>query len=146
MREAVYGYKRGEDDGCFESALRIVREFGGVIEHPAWSRAWTNFGLPIPHGTGWSRCFFGREWVCEVAQSAYGHRATKMTWLFYVGDNPPAPLIWKRPRGTGVISGANFNRGVKTPRPSSQRLWPAEASATPPQFAEALLALARGAQ
>jgi hypothetical protein len=32
--EARFGYKRGEDGGCFEAALRCIREFGGVLEHP----------------------------------------------------------------------------------------------------------------
>lgn len=32
-------YKMGDDAGCFASALRSVRQFGGVIEHPAHSHA-----------------------------------------------------------------------------------------------------------
>lgn len=40
MVEARWGYKRGEDDGCFASALASVRAFGGVLEHPGWTRAW----------------------------------------------------------------------------------------------------------
>src|SRR3990167_2297049 len=52
--EARWGHKRGEDGGCFEAALRAVRTWGGVLEHPAYRDAWDAFGLPVPprHG-GW---------------------------------------------------------------------------------------------
>lgn len=46
--ETRYGYKQGEDGGCFEAALRAVQRCGGVIEHPAHSSAWSHFGLPRP--------------------------------------------------------------------------------------------------
>jgi len=48
LTEAWFGYKRGEDDGCFEAALTAVRTFGGVLEHPAYTAAWSRFGLPRP--------------------------------------------------------------------------------------------------
>lgn len=41
-------YAMGDDAGCFASALRSVRQFGGVIEHPAYSHAWEAFGLAKP--------------------------------------------------------------------------------------------------
>ena len=31
VNEARYGHKVGDDDGCFESALASVREWGGVL-------------------------------------------------------------------------------------------------------------------
>jgi hypothetical protein len=48
----------GNDHGCFAAALYAVRNWGGVIEHPATSRAWEHFDLPAPgcrdtHG-GWT--------------------------------------------------------------------------------------------
>lgn len=46
--EARFGYKQGEDGGCFDSALNSVRKFGGVLEHPAYSKAWDRFELPKP--------------------------------------------------------------------------------------------------
>lgn len=131
----------GDDQGTFAAALASVRRWGGVLEHPAWSMAWAAHGLTAPPAFGWHRDIDG-GWCCEVAQSAYGHRAAKLTWLYYVGDSPPPALDWAKPRGAGVVSGMRNNCG----RPLTERVWPKEASATPPAFAEALLSLARGSK
>lgn len=75
----------GDDDGCFESALQDVREFGGVIEHPKGSHAWKHFNLPIPNVEGgWSEPdeFGGRS--CCIEQGRYGHYARKSTYLYAV--------------------------------------------------------------
>lgn len=127
----------GDDAGCFASALESVRRWGGVLEHPAWSLAWAAHGLPAPPSWGW-HSDIGGGWCCEVAQSAYGHRATKLTWLYYAGATPPSPLDWRKPRGSGVVSGMRNNCG----RPLTDRVWSKEASSTPPAFAEALISLA----
>lgn len=87
-----WGGTVGDDAGCFAAALRAVEGFGGVIEHPAHSKAWNHFGLPKPFHTGWNHTFTG--WACEVEQGHYGHPARKKTWLFYNGLSPPPELIW----------------------------------------------------
>ena len=61
----------GNDGGCFAAALAAVNRWGGVLEHPAKTRAWAAYGLEKPTGIGWQRSGLG--WVCEVWQSAYGH-------------------------------------------------------------------------
>jgi hypothetical protein len=132
----------GNDGGCFKSALASVRKWGGVLEHPAFSDAWNAYGLPRPPGprscSQWENGGDGNEWVCEVWQSAYGHKARKRTWLFYVG-NPPLALRWNRPEGTHQI-GFHDQRGKSANKPTiSGRA----ASATPPDFAADLVALAR---
>ena len=82
----------GDDGGCFASALASLRKWGGVLEHPAHSKAWEHFGLTIPRPAGWLYC--GKdEWVCEVSQGHYGHPARKLTWLVVVGPQPPE-LTW----------------------------------------------------
>lgn len=83
----------GNDSGCFAAALDAVNRWGGVIEHPANSRAWRHFNLPLPDAAGWRRDLFG-ACVCAVEQGHYGHPARKATWLYYVGSTDPPDLIW----------------------------------------------------
>jgi len=42
----------GDDGGCFAHALLTVFKFGGVIEHPADSKAWDEFNLVKPPRSG----------------------------------------------------------------------------------------------
>src|ERR1700680_702963 len=42
----------GDDGGCFAAALASVRRWGGVLEHPADSRAWSAFILNPPPREG----------------------------------------------------------------------------------------------
>ena len=84
----------GQDDGCFASALANVHRVSGVIEHPAHSKAWAHFGLPIPkHGGGWTQPDIHGGRSCYVEQAHYGHFSRKPTWLYFVGSCPP-DLIW----------------------------------------------------
>lgn len=139
MNERRWGAAVGDDGGCFSFALWAVEKFGGVLEHPAFSLAWPEFGLPRPKERGWNQ--IDRDvWVGEVWQSAYGHKATKRTWLYFVGKAPPAPFILARPRGTHQIGG-----GIHTGNRSLPRLSGKETHLTPTAFAEYLVALARSA-
>jgi hypothetical protein len=91
-------FKLGDDDGCFESALRSVRRWGGVIEHPADSHAWKRFGLGKPgRSLGWQRGNQGAAWefTCYVEQGHYGHVSRKPTWLYAVSTALPE-LAWSR--------------------------------------------------
>jgi hypothetical protein len=134
------GGEVGDDGGTFEAALDAVRRFGGVLEHPAWTKAWRAFGLPRPASFGWTHDLFGVGWVCEVSQAAYGHRAPKATWLYYVGDVPPPPMLWARPPcGVSMTTSRRRSGSVEM---TSHR----ERSATPPAFRDVLLSLARGAR
>jgi hypothetical protein len=127
----------GNDGGCFDAALYFVRKYGGVLEHPAQTYAFAEYGLPQPICMGWQSTLCG-GWVCEVWQSAYGHRANKATWLYYYGDKPPASMRWSKPRGTHQIGEAD-QRGKAMNKPS---LRGKAASATPTEFRDALLDLA----
>lgn len=127
----------GNDGGCFAAAVDAVNRWGGVLEHPAMTRAWAAHNLTAPISRGWQRSIFG-GWVCEVWQSAYGHRANKATWLYYNGANAPHELRWARIVGTHQI-GFQDQRGKARNKPT---LGKREANATPPDFRDELLRLA----
>lgn len=57
VNEARWGARIGDDGGCFAAALKAVERWGGVLEHPAYSIAWSRFGLPRPARYGWARNF-----------------------------------------------------------------------------------------
>jgi hypothetical protein len=143
-------YELGDDDGCFEAALRAVDTWGGVLEHPAYSNAWKAFGLPKPDiAGGWRRCGVN-GWTCHVEQAHYGHMARKATWLFATCRQRPDDLIWgaapqrlpqialerygyEKARRIGVIAyiGGKDKSKVR--------------AATPPAFRDALLSIAQAA-
>ena len=141
--EARWGHRRGDDGGCFASALAAVRRWGGVLEHPAFTAAWPAFGLPRPRGYGvWEATVRPGEWVLSVNQADFGHPARKRTWLLYHGAR--APLAVPVPRAVAPPAVTSFcrNHGSDDRRP---RLTKKQASATPPAFAAWLVALAEGA-
>jgi hypothetical protein len=123
----------GNDGGTFAFALATVRRVGGVLEHPASSRAWAHFGLPrrgrAPDQWG--------GWTVEVRQCDWGHRAEKRTWLYIVGagpdDLPPMPA----PRQHSAVV-------VRMPECRTVKIMgKAEREHTPPAFRAWLVELAR---
>lgn len=144
VNQARYGQAIGADSGCFASALASVRAWGGVLEHPALSLAWPEFDLPRPPSDGgWVRGFCG-GWSAHVEQRHYGHRARKATWLYAFGVKPPSlkwgpgpePEAWisaDRPRAELAAAGVD-------------QLSKAEAKATPIEFRDLLLNIARSAR
>ena len=132
----------GNDNGCFAAALAAARRWGGVLEHPAFSDAWHAHSLPRPGQLpGWVSAL-PCEHVCEVWQSAYGHKARKKTWLFCSGVDAPPRLRWDRPEASHQI-GFHDQRGRERNKPTVSGK---AASATPPEFRDALIAIARSAK
>lgn len=85
---------KGDDGGCFEAALASARKWGGVLEHPWGSHAWTHFNLNIPpREGGWIAADFYGGWTCCVEQGRYGHYARKPTLLLAYGVDLPE-LDW----------------------------------------------------
>lgn len=90
-------FKLGDDGGCFASALASVRNWGGVLEHPAYSHAWHTFGLKAPPKSGgWVAADDEGGATCHVEQGHYGHISRKAYWLYAkVADPDRLPeLVW----------------------------------------------------
>jgi hypothetical protein len=135
-----WGYVINDDGGCFASALAAVRQWGGVLEHPAESRAFRFHRIPEPvSGAGGWQLTIDGDWITEVNQAAYGHRARKRTWLLYCGDAPPPALDWRDVHGTHRV-GFGFPADTDRPLP---RIKQDEAMATPIAFRDLLLDVAR---
>lgn len=145
-------FKLGDDGGCFAAALRSVHIWGGVLEHPADSHAWKTFGLAAPPCTGgWVKAD-AHGWTCCVDQGKYGHFANKLTWLYAV------------PRWNTSLPGLEWGRGEQRIHPRALELHSYEKArrigmmamvggkdktkirnATPPEFRDILLSIARSA-
>jgi len=143
VNQARYGHRVGDDDGCFEAALNAVLKFGGVLEHPALSHAWRAFDLPRPPSVGGWVCDLRGGWSCHVEQRNYGHRARKATWLYAFGIEPPS-MRWGRGAPPEAWISADRPRAELAARGIGQ-LQKREAQATPTEFRELLLTIARSA-
>jgi len=89
-------FKLGDDNGCFADALRAVRTYGGVLEHPADSHAWAHHGLIKPERySGWSVADDVGGWTCHLDQTHYGAIGRKPTWLYATQVELPS-LNWSR--------------------------------------------------
>lgn len=141
--EARHGLKVGDDGGCFAAALTAVRTYGGVLEHPAFTKAWGAHGIARPRTKhhGWQRDLFG-GWSCYVEQGRYGHPVKKATWLYAYGMEQPIELRWGyTPDAKGELAVNQDERGGmdKWRDATGYKV----ANATPIEFRDALLAIAR---
>jgi hypothetical protein len=145
--------RKGDDQGCFKSALFDVRRFGGVLEHPEHSNAWKLFDLAKPpRQGGWIKADDFGGWTCRVEQGLYGHYVPKPTWLYAVDCDLPE-LRW----GVNQVRDEDFppevvaRRGIEYCRKAGLMAFkgggkdsPARI-ATPPEFRDVLIAIARSA-
>jgi hypothetical protein len=149
-------YELGDDDGCFAAALIDVIECGGVLEHPADSKAWDAFEIAKPpRSGGWVRAFpfcedLADVWTCCVYQGHYGHLAGKPTWLLAAGVTLPS-LRWGKveqrihPRALELHGYAKARRiGMMAMVGGKDKT--KIRNATPPEFRDALLQIARSAE
>lgn len=133
---AMFAKPRPDEKDLARWSVRQVREWGGVLEHPARSTLWADQQLPEP---GAFDAFGG--WTLPVHQHWWGHRAEKATRLYIVGvsprDIPEMPM--KLGQATHVIGDVGrASRGDNRPEISK-----AEREHTPPEFAAWLVELAR---
>jgi hypothetical protein len=139
VNQKRYGQRVGDDGGVFKAAVGAVRDWGGVLEHPAFSLAWPAFNLPRPPTAGgWVRGLCG-GWSCHIEQRNYGHRARKATWLYCFGIEPPSMIWGPGPEPEAWIS-ADRPRSVLAGKGIGQ-LGKKEARATPIAFRDALIAM-----
>lgn len=165
---AAYGqYRKGDDDGCFAAALAAVRRWGGVLEHPEASSAWSAHGLTRPPYSGaWVPADWPEDhggWTCCVQQGAYGHKARKATWLYACRTELPSLQWGKAPGLFGSVGGMGFHsaaeRAAFKANPDSvpwakararaiktgviQNLSKRQRAATPHEFRDLLINMAR---
>jgi hypothetical protein len=117
------------------------------LEHPEGSHAWRWFQLTTPpRDGGWVKADWLGGWTCCVEQGWYGHRARKATWLYAHGVDVPS-LDWGSAPGDfirledGYHSKEERARAVKTG--ACQRLSKRQRAATPIEFRDLLLSIAR---
>lgn len=143
--ESRFGLRRGDDGGCFASALAAVRRFGGVLEHPAYSDAWAAFDLPDPPHVGWGRGLCG-GWTAHVEQGRYGHNVKKATWLYAYRCELPS-LRWGRRLDASAGAAFSWRDASKRREGDTRpRLTKTDALRTPIEFRDVLLAMARSAR
>lgn len=131
---------RPDEKNLARLAVALVREFGGVIEHPVGSKLWPAQRLPA---LGRGRDAFG-GFTLAIHQHWFGHRAEKATLLYIVGCGPSnvPDMPMRLGKATHVIasSTARQNRGQPQSRPEVTK---PEREYTPPALAEWLVELAR---
>ena len=139
-------FKKGDDGGCFAAALSAVRKWGGVIEHPADSRAWRAHGLLAPlRSGGWVPAGDFLGWTCCVSQGQYGHKGDKLTWLYAAGCRLPE-LKWGHSGKRVLLAGLSRERRKRDQRTGIvQAMSRKQRAATPLEFRDLLLSIARSA-
>lgn len=144
-------FKLGDDGGCFAAALDAVRRWGGVLEHPADSKAWQAFELNKPPRTGgWVTADWLGGATCYVEQGFYGHVARKPTWLYAHGVDLPS-LRWGRGEQRlhpGLVEryGYEYARRKGVVSCIGGKNKKAKRNATPIEFRNLLLAIAATAR
>lgn len=82
-RLRTFANPRADERNLARLAVAMVREFGGVLEHPAGSTLWDSQKLPRPG----DRDAFG-GWTLAAPQKWWGHKAEKQTWFYILGCEP----------------------------------------------------------
>jgi hypothetical protein len=121
-------------------AVSFVRRFGGVLEHPARSRLWSEQRMSrTSEPDEWG------GWTLPIVQFDFGHRAEKKTLLYIVGakpgELPPPPIALGRAPRVMFSGGAQKNKrdgwvGFRSEVTRRER------DATPPELAKWLIAVA----
>lgn len=133
---------RGNEHDRAPAAVGAVREWGGVLEHPANSLLWSACRMPCPdelpdeHG----------GITIAVNQVEWGHPCVKPTWLYLVGVHDAkiaSPYPGRRP-----THGIWYGDFVRAGRAGPKLLGASKEKRrrTPPAFAAWLVELARASR
>jgi hypothetical protein len=134
---AMFANPRPDERNLARLAVSLVREFGGVLEHPFGSKLWAAQSLPAAGG---GRDQFG-GWTLVVDQHWWGHRAQKRTKLYIVGCDPMEIPIMPIKLGRAQCVVGDVGRATKgNDRPEISK---AEREHTPHDLAVWLVDLAR---
>lgn len=133
-RLRTFANPRPDERNLARLAVGLVREFGGVLEHPAGSTLWKAQRLPAP---GWGEDNYG-GWTLQAPQKWWGHKAEKETWFYIVGCEPAE--IPDMPIVLGEATHVVQSRKRQDYRPHITK---AEREHTPPELAKWLVELAR---
>ncbi|EYC51439.1 hypothetical protein AZ34_10360 [Hylemonella gracilis str. Niagara R] len=128
-----FSQPRADERNLARLAAALVREFGGVLEHPANSGLWRAQNLPRPG----EACDGYGGWTLPIQQWQWGHKAAKATWLYIVGCAPgdiPDMPPFRMGEPEFVVASS------KKTRPEITK---AEREHTPPALASWLVELAR---
>ena len=129
-----FAQPRDDEKALAIAAVGHVRQFGGVVEHPAESTLYAHCGLPRP---GRFPDAFG-GWSMEIKQFHFGHRAEKKTWLYIVGCQPDDIPVMPHREGKAT----HCVRPTRT-YPRLPSITKREQEQTPPDLAIWLVELAR---
>ena len=131
---AMFAKPRHDEKELAPWAVKQVRKFGGVLEHPANSKLWMTMDLPLSQ----ERDEFG-GWTLPIHQHWWGHRAEKKTRIYVVGVDPSGiPIMpYRMDEPTRVIGDVGRSGFGKRPEVTK-----AEREHTPPELARWLVELA----
>ena len=126
-------------------AVQQVRQWGGVLEHPATSGLWREGHLAAPTALRLPDEYGG--WTLECDQFHWGHLAQKRTRLYIVGTKQTPPIPFRDGEPTHCVSSLSGKRVSAEERHRSPKykpeLGPNRRDKTPPEFARWLIAIAR---
>lgn len=129
--------REGEKEYAIK-CIEWIREYGGVLEHPAASRLWPFMNLPKPGKVD----EYGGFSIC-IDQFWFGHKAQKKTLLYVCGctqaDLPPIPL-----RFDAITHVIGFNKKNKFGRvdKTKKEVTRAEREHTPVELAKWMIKVA----
>ncbi len=114
-------------------AVRQIRQWGGVLEHPAKSTLWADMGLPEPGQTDACGGF-----TISAPQYWWGHLAYKPTWFYVCGiERDKIPAIPFKPGEAPMVMQYSHKCRRRPQIPHKLR------EVTPPALAQWLVDLAR---